>query len=250
MSALTAETASAAAAPAGSARRRRPWRALVAALVLAALAVATSREIHALRRTGRAGGELMYFPSGYLLKPMALGHPLTFADFLWLRAIQYYGEHRMTDNQFPMAGHVFSTITQLDPRFVEAYLFGGLVLAAEGRDRDRGLALMKDGVAWNPERWELPFWTGFVYYLMREHEPDAAYYFARAARLPGAPGYVVRFAAHAKAESGDLATALALWQDLLENSTNPAMQTLAAQKMAEIEAELARSGARPARKER
>lgn len=226
-------------------RAGRPWRRLVGVLLLAVLVVATSRQIHGLRRAGRAGGELMYFPSGYLLKPMALGHPLTLADFLWLRAIQYYGEHRMTDNQFPLAGHVFSTITRLDPRFCEAYLFGGLVLAAEGRDRDRGLVLMKEGVAWNPERWELPFWTGFVYYMMKGHDRDAAYYLARAARLPDAPGYVVRFAAHAKARSGDLATALALWQDILENTTNPAMRTLAEQKMVEIEAELARAGSRP-----
>jgi len=244
MSAMAAEHAIA--RPAG-----RPWRLLVCALVLAALAVATSREIHGLRRDGRAGGELMYFPSGYLLKPMALGHPLTLADFLWLRAIQYYGEHRMTDNQFPMVAHIFSTITQLDPRFAEAYLFGGLVLAAEGRDRDRGLALLKEGVARNPGRWELPFWTGFIYYMMKGHEHEAAYYFARAARLPAAPGYVVRFAAHAKARSGDLNTALALWEGLLASTTNPAMRALAEQKMAEIQAELARggAGASPGRKE-
>jgi len=224
-----------------NARTNRPWRLIVCALVLASLAFVTSREIHGLRRDQRAGGELMYFPSGYLLRPMALGHPLTVADCLWLRAIQYYGEHRMTDNRFPMAGHVFTTITQLDPMFCEAYLFGGLVLAAEGGDRARGLALMKEGVARNPGRWELPFWTGFVYYLMKGHDRDAAYYFARAARLPGAPGYVVRFAAHAKARSGDLMTALALWEDLLNNTTNPAMRTLAEQKKAEIQAELARA---------
>lgn len=224
------------------ARTSRPWRLIVCAVVCASLAFATSREIHGLRRDRRAGGELMYFPSGYLLRPMALGHPLTVADCLWLRAIQYYGEHRMTDNRFPMAGHVFTTITRLDPLFCEAYLFGGLVLAAEGGDRARGLALMKEGVARNPGRWELPFWTGFVYYLMKEHDRDAAYYFARAARLPGAPGYVMRFAAHAKARSGDLTTALALWEDLLNNTTNPAMRTLAEQKMAEIQAGLARAG--------
>jgi hypothetical protein len=220
----------------------RPWRLIACALVLASLSFATSRELLALRRDGRAGGELMYFPSGYLLRPMALGHSLTVADCLWLRAIQYYGEHRLTDNRFPMAGHVFTTITRLDPRFCEAYLFGGLVLAAEGGDRARGLALMKEGIAWNPERWELPFWTGFVYYMMKERDRDAAYYFARAARLPGAPGYVVRFAAHAKTRSGDLVTALALWEDLLTSTTNPAMRTLAEQKMKEIQAELARAG--------
>jgi tetratricopeptide (TPR) repeat protein len=189
----------------------------------------------------------MYFPSGHLLRPMALGHPLTLADCLWLRAIQYYGEHRMTDNQFTMAGHIFTTITRLDPQFGEAYLFGGLVLAAEGRDRDRGLALLREGIARNPGRWDLPFWTGFIHYMTKGHDREAAYYFARAARLPGAPGYVLRFAAHAKARSGDLLTALALWEDLLTDTTNPAMRTLAEQKMKEIQAELARAGSPGAR---
>jgi hypothetical protein len=42
-------------------------------------------------------------------------------------------------------------------------------------------------------------------------------------------------------------TALALWEDLLTDTTNPAMRTLAEQKMKEIQAELARAGSPGAR---
>jgi tetratricopeptide (TPR) repeat protein len=187
----------------------------------------------------------MYFPSGYLLKPMALGHPLTLADFLWLRAIQYYGEHRMSDNRFPMAGHIFEVITELDPNFVEAYMFGGLVLAAEGGDLDRGLVLLRQGIAWNPQRWELPFWTGFVHYVSTRDNAQAARFFTRSSRLPGAPPYVKRFAAYTTTQVGDLAAALALWEDLLESSDHPAMRALAEQKAAEIRAQLAARAGEP-----
>ncbi len=220
-------------------RGRRPWLLVTLAFLIAPLAFLSSRQSLHVEHGGRAGGELMYFPSGHLLHPMALGHPLTLADCLWLRAIQYYGEHRLSDNRFPMAGHIFETVTALDPHFTAAYIFGGLVLAAEGGDLERGLALLKRGIAWNPRSWELPFETGFVYYVTSKDDLLASHYFGRASRLPEAPSYVKRFAAHTKAKSGDLQAALALWEELLDSTDHPAVQALAAERVAEIRAALA-----------
>ena len=56
--------------------------------------------------------EMMYFPSGSLLELASAGNETLIADFLWLRGIQYYGEHRRTDRSYPLAEHVFSTITE------------------------------------------------------------------------------------------------------------------------------------------
>ena len=188
-------------------------------------------------KTGR-GTELMYFPSGVLLRPMALGHPLTLADLLWLRAIQYYGEHRLSDNRFPYAKHIFSTITALDPHFAEAYMFGGMVLVEEGRDIPSGLALLRRGMAWNPERWELAFETGFAYYLAARDDAQAARFFAAAGRLPGAPEYVVRFAAYAGGRAGNQKQALELWEQLRTESRSPTIRALAERKVKEIRAAL------------
>src|SRR4030095_6615793 len=44
--------------------------------------------------------ELAYYPSGELLRPATLRHSETDADLAWLRAVQYYGEHRRTDLRF------------------------------------------------------------------------------------------------------------------------------------------------------
>jgi len=213
-----------------------------AGLALAAVFVAlgcwtTGRLATRDHQSGR-GSELMYFPSGVLLKPMALGHPLTLADLLWLRAIQYYGEHRLSDNRFPYAQHIFSTITALDPHFAEAYMFGGMVLVEEGRDVRSGLALLRRGLAENPGRWELAFETGFAYYLAARDDAQAARFFVEAARLPGAPEYVVRFAAYAGGRAGDQKKALELWEQLRDESRSPTIRALAERKVKEIRAAL------------
>jgi hypothetical protein len=215
---------------AGAVRRGR-WPLVAAALVLGVAAATTSSRLHASRSADRMGQELMYFPSGQLLRPAAVGHPLTLADLLWLRAIQYYGEHRLSDNRFPFAGHIFETITTLDPHFAEAYIFGGLVLAGEGRELERGIDLLLRGMAWNPRRWDLAFETGFVYYIAAKDDAQAARFFKLARQLPGAPEIVTRFAAHVESRAGDDDAALALWEELLRTTTHPAMRALAERKV-------------------
>jgi hypothetical protein len=73
--------------------------------------------------------ELSYYPSGRSLEPATLGHAATAADLAWLRAVQYYGQHRTSDNQFARMGHVFDILTTLDPSFLPAYVFGAFALA-------------------------------------------------------------------------------------------------------------------------
>jgi hypothetical protein len=226
----------------GGRRRIKLGMQVGLACVLAALAAVSSSALESGRRRGRIGQELMYFPSGLGLRPLGLGHPLTLADLLWLRGIQYYGEHRLSDNRFLLAGHVFETITELDPHFVDAYVFGGIVLAGEGEDLKRGLRLLRRGMAWNPESWELAFETGFIYYVAAHDDIQAAHFFERARRLPGAPPLVTRFAAHLRARTGDDLAALVLWEEFLRSTTHPALRDLAEFKIQSIRKALASAG--------
>jgi len=66
--------------------------------------------------------ELSYYPSGRMLEPATLGHAETFADLAWLRAVQYYGEHRRSTCASPDV-HVFDILTSLSPGFIPAYVF-------------------------------------------------------------------------------------------------------------------------------
>jgi TPR repeat protein len=181
--------------------------------------------------------ELSYYPSGQYLEPATLGHAETVADLAWLRAVQYYGEHRLTDMQFSRLYHVFDILTSLSPHFIPAYVFGGFALAQEGNDFAHAEALMMKGVEANPTSGRLAFELGFLYYV-RPGGRDlrrAAEYFERAARLPDGPPSSRRFAAFVRQNAGDLAVAWALWREVARSSENLYLRQMAEREMRRIE---------------
>lgn len=186
--------------------------------------------------------ELAYYPSGASLRPAAIGHAETAADLAWLRAVQYYGEHRRTDNRFIDMEHVFDVLTTLSPRYEAAYVFGAFALAQEGRNFPAAERLMQRGLDRNPRSASLAFEAGFLYYV-RPGGRDlrrAAEYFEQAARLPGAPPQAERFAAFSRQAAGEVEVAYALWSELYAHSPNPLMRQIAEEKIREIEEARAR----------
>jgi hypothetical protein len=187
--------------------------------------------------------ELMYYPSGMFLKEAVLGYDHAAAALAWLRTVQYYGEHVTGDQQFDMLFHLCDVTTDLDPSFEEPYVFGSFILLTEGRRPSAGMRLLEKGREMNPDAWRLFFETGFAYYIAWENYPEAAKYFAAAAGMPGAPEQASRFAAYVTYRAGELATSLLLWADLAERTTNPELREKALEKVEELQAALAESGA-------
>ena len=186
--------------------------------------------------------ELSYYPSGRFLEPATLGHAATAADLAWLRAVQYYGQHRTSDNQYVRMGHVFDILTALDPAFVPAYVFGAFALAQEGRDFPAAERLMLKGLAANPTSGELAFQLGFLYYVRpggRDLE-HAAEYFEQASRQADGPPQSARFAAFARQNSWDLAAAYELWANVERDSPNRYLREIAQREMARIREALER----------
>jgi hypothetical protein len=171
--------------------------------------------------------EMMYFPSGSLLNLASAGNETLVADFLWLRGIQYYGEHRRTDRSYPLAEHVFSTITELDPQFVGAYRFGAFVLGQDVGQPVAGINLIRKGMVENPGTWQLPFDLGFLYFIQLKDSRSAAHFFNFAARQEGAPALVKRFSAFAYRKAGKNEMAKALWEEISRSSDNEVMQETA-----------------------
>lgn len=217
-------------------RRRRFLAAWAGALVLgtaaftlAAAAWRTLPHPHPLE-------ELSYYPSGRLLEPATLGHAATAADLAWLRAVQYYGQHRATDNQFVRMAHVFDILTTLDPSFLPAYFFGAFALAQEGRDFPAAERLMLKGLAANPTSGPLAFQMGFLYYV-RPGGRDlrrAAEYFERASRQLDGPPESARFAAFCRQNAGELEVACELWARVERTSPNRYLREIAQREQARI----------------
>lgn len=191
-------------------------------LSCAAVMHAVSRE-----RIGQVPGEeLLYYPSGVMVRQAAMGYETAAADLAWLRGIQYYGHHRLTDQMYGLIGHVMEIVTDLDPHFIQPYVFGAFVLAQELKRPDRALELLEKGIRANPENWELPFETGFFHYICMRDFATAGRYFAWASRIPGHPDYAERFAAFANRRAGNNEMAILLWKRVLATG-NSYMQVVA-----------------------
>jgi hypothetical protein len=180
--------------------------------------------------------ELSYFPSGKLVKTAAMGFDGLAADVAFLQMVQYYGKHRRLDRSYPWAPHMIEIVTTLDPRFVTPYVFGALVLAEDMRRLDLAVELLERGMAQAPDRWELPFEAGFLLFVHDRGNARAGVFLERAARIPGAPAYVHRFAADAYRRGGSAADALRLWREIAETTTEPGLRETARRYVEQLEA--------------
>lgn len=221
-----------------------PIRGLVTAAVLA-FGAATAAQL-ALGAAASAVDESRRLdaaaPAKLLARLPAL--PRRFAaDVLWVRAIQSYGYHRQGDMCFDSMRSHFEALTQVDPDFEQAYTFGALVMAQDAGDPESGIALLQRGMNRLPDRWRLPFETGFIYYVVQGDARRGARYFDLASTMPGAPEYTQHFAAYTYMLGGRQDLAKAFWAELLENSESVAVKRLAAEALGRIE-ELERKGQR------
>lgn len=226
-------------------RARRLGASWAVALVCGVLAFSLAAEGARRLPRSRPLEELAYYPSGTLLRPATLGHAPLAADLAWLRAVQYYGEHRRTDNRFDHMAHVFDVLTTLVPSFEAAYVFGAFSLAQEGGQFARAERLLRSGVERNPRSGHLAFELGFLYYVKPGGRDLAAAseWFQRASHLPGAPPRAALFAAWARQNAGDVAVARALWASVRDESPNAYLREMAEREIARIDEAIRRGRA-------
>ncbi|MBN2620340.1 hypothetical protein JXB22_04540 [candidate division WOR-3 bacterium] len=166
--------------------------------------------------------EMMYFPSGYGLQRVSFGHCAVLADAVWIWFVQYYGKHRLTDRKYDHMYHILDILTTYNPAFLKAYQLGSMLLTHDAQRPDQAKALLKKGMIRNPDAWTLPFYYGFLHFVFLGDYETAQVFFRFAARKPGAPDMPKRWEAYVTyKKKGDLDTALELWLDLYNNTTNP-----------------------------
>ena len=166
--------------------------------------------------------EAMYIPSIHGYSRLSLGHHALCADALWLWFVQYYGKHRLTDHRYEHMYHILDIVTTFDPAFLKAYRLGSMLLTHDAQRPDQAKTLLKKGMYSNPDDWSLPFYYGFMHFVFLGDYETAQAYFRIAAHKPGAPDMPKRWEAYVTyKKQGDLDTALELWLDLYNNTTNP-----------------------------
>jgi tetratricopeptide (TPR) repeat protein len=156
------------------------------------------------------------------------------ADLVWLLTIQYLGGHITTNRSVPELRRLVNAVVALDPHFVEAYTLGALFLAYTAGDMAGAIALLESGVQHNPTRWELPHDLARTYYLDLKDYSKALYWFQVTDRLPGRPPYVPRFIARLYAQTGQVETALEIWEAMRETATSDWVREIADREIARL----------------
>jgi tetratricopeptide (TPR) repeat protein len=192
-------------------------RLLAVSLLLASVAGAgVARARLVALQAPRGAKDLLYLPNGKYLKVASLGQASVVADLVYFWAIQYYSDYDRAD-RYTYVEHVFGkVIPELDPRFVDPYWLGALILTTEAGDLEGGLRLLELGAEKNPHEWIFLFLAGWECDHVKDYDRAAAY-FDRAARVPDAPAELVRLVAGMRTRGGNLREAIAKWQEVLDD---------------------------------
>jgi hypothetical protein len=162
-------------------------------------------------------GVYVYIPSGNFLKPFTFGFNQVIADYFWIKTVGYFGEHLMSDRNYPWLYHILDLVTTLDPQFIWPYYFGGITLSLEAHQVEKSNLILKKAIHYHPDHWQFLFFLGFNYWYYDNNLLKAATYLKRAAMQPGAPRYLKTFPARLYNEAGQKDAAI---QFLLEMRKN------------------------------
>ncbi|HAF07395.1 MAG: hypothetical protein QME48_04745 [bacterium] len=164
--------------------------------------------------------ELLYFPSGKLIREISLDFKTTLTNLMWFEAVQYYGQHMLTDRNLKFLNKLFDVITDLDSNFLQCYTFGGTVVTYDQKRPDLGLSLLDKGMINLPDVWQIPFVKGFLYYIYLNDYEKAYRWFLFSSTKKNSPYFCKTFAAASKKKEGDYITAVKLWSEIYKGTDN------------------------------
>jgi tetratricopeptide (TPR) repeat protein len=204
---------------------------LVAIAVLSFSTAGAMATLYAIDRTPResVAQEALYVRSYTVLRRLSLGYTGLLADIYWTRAVQYFGtQHHIGSSDFRLLAPLLEVTTELDPKLLPAYQFGATFLAPKPPNGaglpGSALALMKYGIAHNPDQWRLYYNLGFLYYTELKDYAKAADAFAQGAQLPVTNEFMPILAARMAQHAGEFDTARMLWFTAYQNTKDPMVQ--------------------------
>ena len=99
----------------------------------------------------------------------------TFADYLWIKAIVYFGKHFETDKSCRWFYHLLDVVSTLDPYFESAYEIGGVTLAYWEKDENLSIKLLKKGMTNVPKTherdWRILFFLAIITWIIKKILP-------------------------------------------------------------------------------
>jgi hypothetical protein len=217
---------------------RSPWgRGLLFLIAVAAIFVALyplQKDIDGYRDYWPKSEDLMYLPSGNMLKVVSLGFEEVASDILYFKMIDYFATHLSTDRSYVWFYHIADLVTTLDPYFRFPYIFAGLMLNLEGGQFDNARKILLKGEHYFPDDWYFPFALGLNYFFGSADFETAARYLDNARRL-GGPPYLAEFAKKLRTNGKTKETSLEFLRFLYGSFRDKNMRTIIMDRIKELE---------------
>lgn len=209
---------------------RRAARLLAVVLGLcAALLVSELGRRRAQRSRAAAAappGAIRHAPSAGVLRALSLGERSLAADLVMLRTIAYFADARAREARYPWLAGLLATVTDLDPGWRDAYLYGAYFLSGEAgagedearRDKGRAERLLRRGMASLAHEPALQITAAGLYLTPPAEDRAKAKGFLRwASQIPGGHrAWVAQVRAGLETEAGRPAAAAEVYRRMME----------------------------------
>jgi hypothetical protein len=208
---------------------------LCLALLLVAMTASLQVKLTSFKDKSWHRERMSYLPATDRLKPFLFGFETVYADYLWIRTMLHFGGQVMGDKEFQWLGQMVDMVTQLNPHFYPAYEFAGVILPGYGRNPDRARLILQRGLTHvGTERYQIPFYLGWIHYNSEGNMEAAAQYVSLAARHPDAPPFLTGLAASLYRKAGKEDLSRHFLGSLYSSSENPAVQEVVRQKLRQL----------------
>jgi tetratricopeptide (TPR) repeat protein len=181
------------------------------------------------------GSSIIYIPTGRYLKFATLGYSSLAADIIYLWAIQYYSTTEIT-NRFDYLEHIFTIITELDPKYLDPYEIGAIIAVYEAGNFDLAFKILDKGLENNPDEWLFPYEAGhYAQRLLKDYELAREYY-RKAMAIPGAPAQTRRLFANALFETMDYQKSWETWLEIYQTAQDERTKKIASNHLYRVKA--------------
>lgn len=200
---------------------------------------ATQQKLTGIKNDEWLKERMTYLPESNTLQPYLLGFSTTYANYLWIRTILYFGEHYDTDKDYTWLVTMVDMVTRLNPYFYPAYEFAGVMLPSFSNDPDAARIILNRGISYlGDTKYSLPFYLGWLYYDKYDDYEQAAQYLTLAAHNKSAPPFYTALAASFYANAGKKDYALQFLYTAYYSSENPAVKKTVKDKIAALGGEM------------
>jgi tetratricopeptide (TPR) repeat protein len=180
-----------------------------------AMLVTVLLSLNLYREAPFAQKELLFVPDARYIKRICgtFRNPVALAFYMKGAQELAYATHE----KFELLQALFKLAIELDPKLTQAAFLGGMVAPTRAIDVLKANELLKLAHSKDPDNWQFPYWIGFNYLQVGKYK-EAAKYYRKASKLPGALPFLETASVYILSKSNNLDLAVAEAERLLANS--------------------------------